>query len=215
VPATAVLAERFAGEWAGAPATGAGGAVGAWLSVLLAEQLGEGGQWAALIGGAAAGGLLALEVVVVRLGRGRRRVGRRRRPRPPVSEPRPRPAGGLVVLDDIPIHHHDACDPQPVGVVDLGRDEPCLSNGLRSEKDRFADFVLPPMTLLEDAKPVVHTEQDQALRERATQLEKSFADFGVNVRVVGIHTGPVVTLYEVTLETGLRVHKVTSLVDDI
>src|SRR5207248_846459 len=48
-----------------------------------------------------------------------------------------------------------------------------------------------------------------------TSLRRTFADFGINVRVVGINTGPVVTQYEVTLETGLRVHKVTRLADDV
>ena len=41
-------------------------------------------------------------------------------------------------------------------------------------------------------------------------LEKTFTDFGLNVKVVGINTGPVITQYEVALETGLRVNKVTA-----
>src|SRR6266576_2672994 len=40
-------------------------------------------------------------------------------------------------------------------------------------------------------------------------------DFGLNVKVVGINTGPVITQYEVALETGLRVNKVTNLADDL
>ena len=56
---------------------------------------------------------------------------------------------------------------------------------------------------------------DQKLRELAGLLEKTFKDFGLNVRVVGINTGPVITQYEVALETGLRVNKVTSLADDL
>ena len=47
-------------------------------------------------------------------------------------------------------------------------------------------------------------EQESRLRERAGLLEKTFTDFGLNVRVVGINTGPVITQYEVALETGLR-----------
>jgi S-DNA-T family DNA segregation ATPase FtsK/SpoIIIE len=35
------------------------------------------------------------------------------------------------------------------------------------------------------------------------------------VKVVGINTGPVITQFEVALETGLRVHKVTRLTDDV
>ena len=33
--------------------------------------------------------------------------------------------------------------------------------------------------------------------------------------MVGIHTGPVITQYEIALETGLRVNKVTALADDL
>src|SRR5262249_55973452 len=58
-------------------------------------------------------------------------------------------------------------------------------------------------------------ERDDQLRERAALLEKTFADFGINVRVVGINTGPVITQYELGLETGLRLHKVTGLADDV
>src|SRR5262249_40948123 len=57
--------------------------------------------------------------------------------------------------------------------------------------------------------------QDQELRDRAALLEKTFTDFGLNVRVVGINTGPVITQFEIALETGLRVNKVTRLTDDI
>src|SRR6202040_3474429 len=46
-------------------------------------------------------------------------------------------------------------------------------------------------------------------------LEKTVRHFGLNVWVVGINTGPVITQYEVALETGLRVHKVTNLADDL
>ena len=79
----------------------------------------------------------------------------------------------------------------------------------------FENYEVPPLTLLEDPKPFPYEEQDQNLRERAALLEKTFTDFGLNVKVVGINTGPVVTQYEIALETGLRVHKVTCLADDL
>ena len=59
------------------------------------------------------------------------------------------------------------------------------------------------------------SRRKEHLREVAVLLEKSFADFGLSVKVVGIHTGPVITQYEVALETGLRVNKVTTLADDL
>src|SRR2546421_12385750 len=71
------------------------------------------------------------------------------------------------------------------------------------------------MALPEDPQPFPYEEHEQQLRDKAGLLEKTFADFNLNVRVVGINTGPVITQFEVALETGLRVHKVTRLGDDV
>jgi len=84
-----------------------------------------------------------------------------------------------------------------------------------AEEPSFEDYELPPMNLLEEPEPFPYGEHDQRLLDRAALLEKTFSDFDLNVHVVGINTGPVITQYEVALETGLRVHKVTRLADDL
>jgi S-DNA-T family DNA segregation ATPase FtsK/SpoIIIE len=127
---------------------------------------------------------------------------------------------GHAAPDNIPIIHHGVTTLPAVPVAEgepqlEERAAPNLSNGLQSERQRFADYELPPLHLLEDPKPISQSDQDQHLREQATLLEKTVRDFGLNVKVVGINTGPVVTMYEVALETGLRVHKVTALADDL
>ena len=76
-------------------------------------------------------------------------------------------------------------------------------------------YDLPPLSLLADPEAFPVADHEQKLRDRATLLEKTFQDFGLNVKVVGIHTGPVITQYEVALETGLRLNKVTTLADDL
>ena len=77
------------------------------------------------------------------------------------------------------------------------------------------NYELPPVNLLDDPEPFPHELHDEHLRQTAALLEKTFTDFNMNVRVVGIHTGPVITQYEIALETGLRVNKVTVLGDDL
>jgi S-DNA-T family DNA segregation ATPase FtsK/SpoIIIE len=112
----------------------------------------------------------------------------------------------------IPIHHHDhtvlPSDPE----IDLRAGAPAPA---QSDADRFANYQLPALTLLEDPAPFPHDRHDQHLRDTAALLEKTFKDFSLSVRVVGINTGPVITQYEVALETGLRVNKVTGLGDDL
>lgn len=79
------------------------------------------------------------------------------------------------------------------------------------------EYEFPPITILEEPTPPPYhqPEHEQRLRDRAAKLEQVFADFGINVRVVGINTGPVITQFEIALETGLRLSRVTSLSDDL
>ena len=82
--------------------------------------------------------------------------------------------------------------------------------------ENFDNYELPPMSLLEDPEPFPFEQHDQKLRDQAAILEQTFKDFDLNdLRVVGINTGPVITQYEVALETGLRVNKITTLGDDL
>jgi S-DNA-T family DNA segregation ATPase FtsK/SpoIIIE len=238
-PCAAVAADRFGGAWRGSPPTGPGGAVGAWLSLGLTAHFAPWAQ-ATLVGAVAlVGTALAADVVVrqaprfvwwgLRLlweGAGLPSPGRRagsvappmrRRvvspikeqgadaPRSPTVEPKPEGAAPLDVRS-IPIIHHQT--PAPV-------EAPGKTAVIPSDQERYADYQLPPLKMLEDPTPLHLGDQDQILRERAALLEKTFTDFGLNVRVVGINTGPVVTQFELALETGLRLHKVTQLADDV
>jgi DNA segregation ATPase FtsK/SpoIIIE, S-DNA-T family len=124
----------------------------------------------------------------------------------------PQPAGAHV----IPIHHHNQVasrDHQGPHLFASSRSKPVTTTV--SDQERFATYELPALTLLEDAQPFDYSEHDQQLRDRAALLEKTFTDFGLKVEVVGINTGPVITQFEIALQTGLRVNKVTRLGDDI
>jgi len=115
-------------------------------------------------------------------------------------------------LASIPIHHHEkASKAAPISkIIEEER-----QRADQTEEERFADYELPSLGLLEDPVPFPYEVHEQRLRETAALLEKVFLDFSLNVKVVGINTGPVITQYEIALETGLRVHKVTGLSDDL
>ncbi|MEN6495735.1 MAG: DNA translocase FtsK 4TM domain-containing protein, partial [Thermoguttaceae bacterium] len=78
-----------------------------------------------------------------------------------------------------------------------------------------SDYELPGVDLLQESKPFCFEEQEKDVRRKAKILEKTFADFGFNVRVVEIQTGPVIAQFEVELEAGLRLSKITGLADDL
>ena len=76
-------------------------------------------------------------------------------------------------------------------------------------------YVLPDLALLvsEDQKP---REVDaEALKANAEVLERKLKDFGVFGRVVEVHPGPVITMYEFEPAAGIKVNRVANLVDDL
>ncbi len=78
-----------------------------------------------------------------------------------------------------------------------------------------SDYELPSLDLLLEGETVRFEEQEKEVRRKAKILEKTFADFGFNIRVVEIQTGPVIAQFEVELEAGLRLSKITGLADDL
>ncbi len=81
--------------------------------------------------------------------------------------------------------------------------------------DEPVDYELPPLDLLLEGESFRFEEHEKDVRRKAKVLEKTFGDFGFNVRVVEIQTGPVIAQFEVELEAGLRLSKITSLADDL
>jgi DNA segregation ATPase FtsK/SpoIIIE, S-DNA-T family len=77
------------------------------------------------------------------------------------------------------------------------------------------DYELPSLDLLLPGETYCFEEHEKEVRRRAKVLEKTFFNFGYNVRVVEIQTGPVIAQYEVELEAGLRLSKITALADDL
>lgn len=80
--------------------------------------------------------------------------------------------------------------------------------------NRNSNFLLPPFNLLEQPPPPIQENEDR-LQERAQVIEQTIAEFGHQVRVVQIDTGPVITQFEIELEAGLRVSRIVGLADDL
>ena len=77
------------------------------------------------------------------------------------------------------------------------------------------DYHLPAIDLLEASDDISIDEQLVEVRRKARILEATFKDFGFNIRVVEIETGPVIAQYEIELEAGLRLSKITGLAEDL
>ena len=75
---------------------------------------------------------------------------------------------------------------------------------------------LPKLGLLDDAERKKKSEQSQEqLKQVAKTLEERFREFNIEVQVVGVLPGPVVTRYELELAPGVKVASINALVKDI
>jgi DNA segregation ATPase FtsK/SpoIIIE, S-DNA-T family len=79
----------------------------------------------------------------------------------------------------------------------------------------LGDYVLPPLTLLRDPELHYSSAQEGVVREKAAILERTLAEFRIEVRVVEIDTGPVITMFELELSAGTKVSQIASLSNDI
>lgn len=84
-----------------------------------------------------------------------------------------------------------------------------------ADQDQGTPYELPSLELLQESDAFPFDEQAREVHRKAKLIEKTFKSFGFNVKVVEIETGPVIAQYEVELESGLRLSKITSLADDL
>lgn len=76
-------------------------------------------------------------------------------------------------------------------------------------------FKLPPLTLLDKVETKDLRINRESLVMNARLLEKKLADFGVEGKVVEIHPGPVITMYELEPAPGVKINRITNLADDL
>ena len=81
--------------------------------------------------------------------------------------------------------------------------------------DAPSDSELPALRLLDPPKPQEQGFSNEALEALSRLVEIKLADFGVEVEVVAVHPGPVITRFEMEPAAGIKASKITSLSKDI
>ncbi|NQT32896.1 MAG: DNA translocase FtsK, partial [Candidatus Omnitrophica bacterium] len=95
--------------------------------------------------------------------------------------------------------------PQPVRVAPV-------SDSSTGEK---LEYKLPSLDLLKKPSQGNAKEREEDLKRRATLLENTLLEFGVEAKVVKISRGPVITMFELEPAIGTKVNRITSLGDNI
>ncbi|QEH38361.1 DNA translocase FtsK [Aquisphaera giovannonii] len=226
------LLHKFAPGLRPSPPVGSGGYAGALVATFLFAHFGPYGMLLLMAAAGATGAVLCHDVLFTWPLRelsawARGRLGRRR---PAPADYAVPAAGGERLLHSLPSAPRPALAaapgleaPRPAAVVAAraaAAVQPTQAPARAASvpvplADPSAGFVLPPLELLDPASPVQVHDHETQIQARAMLLERTLLDFGYQVRVVQIDTGPVITQFEIEMEKGLRVSRVMSLADDL
>ena len=86
---------------------------------------------------------------------------------------------------------------------------------IQDRKKQRRKYKLPSSDLLTDPVNISDSLSRDELVERADYLTQSLATYGVEGKVVNVHPGPIITLFEVEPAEGVRVNKFVQLADDL
>ena len=76
-------------------------------------------------------------------------------------------------------------------------------------------FTLPDLGLLDSPPPLEQRKIDDDFEANTKILEETLADFDIEAKVVAFNKGPVITRYELEPAPGVKIHRITSLSDNI
>lgn len=236
--AAASLLQKFGPALRQTPPVGNGGYLGALAALFLEGQFGVAGMLLILSAGGLAGLALCYDVVFVwpvqELWRAARRTHRGSHPATgdvppaPMTDPLALPAARYAVVgpDTVlapPTVHRPALAQPPAPAAPRAfapppaAHMPVPASAAHAYVPAPADgsYACPSVELLDPAPAFAVQEHEAKINTRALLLERTLLDFGYQVRVVQIDTGPVITQFEIELEAGLSVKKIVALADDL
>ena len=120
----------------------------------------------------------------------------------PAPQPAPRPIPVQTFAENKAKFDHASPPPAPA-------DEPPPPPPV------YEEYHLPSPMLLDRHADAIAEEDQAYIREASLSLEKTLESFGVNGYVSNITVGPRVTQFEIALNPGVRVEKVTSIQNNI
>ncbi len=122
-----------------------------------------------------------------------------------------------------PVQSTEAADAeQPATVIESNTVNPIYVDKdgqttlIEMDDASVSDYAAPPIDLLNKPERSISADDVRLETDKNSEtLVQTLKSFGVSTRVVGIHRGPSVTRYELQPAAGVKVSRITNLVDDI
>jgi S-DNA-T family DNA segregation ATPase FtsK/SpoIIIE len=98
---------------------------------------------------------------------------------------------------------------------EMEQTEPLQESFAFSEATTAGPYLRPETSIFQEPPAGARGWDRDSLIMNSRILEKKLQDFGVKGRVVTVHPGPVITMYEFEPAPGVKVNRITSLSDDL
>ncbi len=106
-------------------------------------------------------------------------------------------------------------DSLPFAISSRKNSKSTLSGTDQEEFRASGPYSFPGLDLLAEPPALVTKDSKEDILRQAELLESTLLDFGVQVKVTEVHPGPVITLYELRPEVGVKINKILALENDI
>jgi DNA segregation ATPase FtsK/SpoIIIE, S-DNA-T family len=115
----------------------------------------------------------------------------------------------------LPIKHAGAAAADPTG-ADAPPEPPNVAGvGQSSGEQDLSGYQFPMLDVLVEPEGNFTERQRQFVLDQAQVLEEALVTYGIDGEVVGIDSGPVITMYEVKLAPGTKVANINTVSSDI
>lgn len=106
-----------------------------------------------------------------------------------------------------------AKEPQPT--AGSKKEEPVIEGEKNVTLIASRPFNMPALDLLDSPPPIEERKIKDDFEANSRILEETLADFDIEAKVVTFNRGPVITRYELEPAPGVKIHRITSLSDNI
>ena len=127
----------------------------------------------------------------------------------PRPEPQPAPA------PEEPLPPLQAPEqPEKLKKADVQLEAAQIAQQITQQEPAKPEYQFPPVDLLKAGSGQAHDGTEE-MRQNAERLSDTLQSFGIEAHIINVTRGPSVTRYELELQRGVKLSKVTNLADDI
>ena len=131
----------------------------------------------------------------------------------PEPEPEPDPAPAPAPEEPLPPLQVPQ-QPEPLKKADVQLEAAQIAQQITQQEPVKPEYQFPPVDLLKAGSGQAHDGTEE-MRQNAERLSDTLQSFGIEAHIINVTRGPSVTRYELELQRGVKLSKVTNLADDI